>query len=532
MDEPGRQPAATASRAPAPAAPAHLGAVPRAKLSEEVAARLVASILGGKFKLGERLPAERDLARYLDIGRPTLREAVMTLRAVGLIEVRHGEGMFVVNQQRDFVTRALGWVVLLDAGTAAEIREARATIEAAVAELAAQRADANDLADLEASLDQMAASLAQRKRFAAAEAGFQVSVARATRNVVLERILEALRMLARTSANSNFTDGRLERGRALEAAIATHDPAAARAAAGATLRLDQLGPSLLPSSRVAEPPTRSQPAKPPGGSRHRSLDFGDEPARRSTSPLRIGMITPSSNTMVERITAAITTPLDDQLSVHYARIPVTRISLDRPSQQQFDLDGMLAAARLLADARVHAICWNGISAAWKGAASDRFICDAIQRETGVPATSATLAQLEACRVYGIRRYALAVPYRDDVRKAIIRVFSDEGLECVNSAHLGISVNFDFAQIAPGKLQALVHQANSVDAEAIVVTCTNLATARLVDSLEVELHKPIFDSLLLSLWHPLRLLGWDRPIAGWGRVVTDLSTTNSRVRQEQ
>src|SRR3989442_9187843 len=169
-----RRPAATVRGTPA--SRSHLGPVKRTKLSDDVAARLVASILDGKFKLGERLPAERDLARYLDVGRPTLREAIMTLRAVGLIDVRHGEGMFVVNHQRDFVARALGWVVLLDSRTTSELLEARLAVEAAMAELAAQRADAQDLADLQTRLDQMAASVAQRKRFAAAEVGFQVSV--------------------------------------------------------------------------------------------------------------------------------------------------------------------------------------------------------------------------------------------------------------------------------------------------------------------------------------------------------------------
>jgi maleate isomerase len=237
-------------------------------------------------------------------------------------------------------------------------------------------------------------------------------------------------------------------------------------------------------------------------------------------PLRIGMITPSSNTMVEPISAALLAPFADQLTVHYARIPVTRITLDRSSQQQFDLDAMLAAARLLADARVHAICWNGISAAWKGSASDRWICEAIQRETGVPATSATLAQLEAFRLYDVRRYALAVPYQDAVRRAIIRVYGEEGFECVSSAHLGISVNFEFAEIPTDTLRDLVRRADSPDAEAVVVTCTNLATGRLVDELEAELGKPVFDSLLLGVWHPLRLLGWDRAMRGWGRVLGD------------
>src|SRR5438132_2642167 len=163
-----RRPAATVRGTPA--SRSHLGPVKRTKLSDDVAARLVASILEGKFKLGERLPAERDLARYLDVGRPTLREAIMTLRAVGLVEVRHGEGMFVVNQQREFAARALSWVVLLDARTTSEVLEARLAIEAVLADLAAQRADTQDLEDLQTRCDQMAASIAQRKRFAAVDA--------------------------------------------------------------------------------------------------------------------------------------------------------------------------------------------------------------------------------------------------------------------------------------------------------------------------------------------------------------------------
>jgi maleate isomerase len=377
-----------------------LGPVHRKRLTDDVAARLVGGIIDGRFKLGERLPAERDLARYLDVGRPTLREAIVTLRAVGLLEVRHGDGTFVVHRQADFLARALSWVVMLDGPGAVELDEAR------------------------------------------------------------HHIMQAVRLLE-----------------------------------------ERRDPSYTTLTHLV-PPTRNVASRP---------------------MLRIGMITPSSNTMVEPITAAVTARFQHQLSIHYARIPVTRIALDRPSQQQFDLEAMISAARLLADARVHAICWNGISAAWKGSASDRWICDAIQRETGIPATSATLAQLEAFRAYGVRRYALAVPYRDDVRKAIIRVYNDEGFDCVNSAHLGISVNFKFAEIPAEKLRALVRRADSPAAEAVVVHCTNLATARLVDELEGELGKPVFDSLLLALWHPLRMLGWKQPIAHWGRVLgEDLS----------
>ena len=236
---------------------------------------------------------------------------------------------------------------------------------------------------------------------------------------------------------------------------------------------------------------------------------------------RIGMITPSSNTIVEPLTSAMTAHLLDDLSVHYARIPVTRIALDRGSLDQFEREAMLQAARLLADAKMDVICWNGTSGAWKGTAADEEICAAITAETGVPATTGTLAQFAAFGAHGVRRYALAVPYLAEVRDAIVEVYGGEGFTCVNSAHLGISTNFAFAEVELDTLRDLVRRADHPDAEAIVVVCTNLAAARVVEELEQELSKPIHDSLVVSLWQPLRMLGWQQPIPGWGRLLREL-----------
>ena len=235
---------------------------------------------------------------------------------------------------------------------------------------------------------------------------------------------------------------------------------------------------------------------------------------------RIGMITPSSNTMVEPITSAMTAHLLDDLSVHYARIPVTRIALDKGSLDQFEREAMLDAARLLADAKVDVICWNGTSGAWKGLAADEAICAAITEETGIPATTGTLAQVEAFRAYRIMRYALAVPYLAEVRDAIVDVYGGAGFSCVGSAHLGLSTNFAFAEIGLDALRDLVRRADHPTAQAIVVVCTNLAAARVVADLERELGKPVHDSLVVSLWHPLRMVGWQQPIPGWGRLLAE------------
>jgi maleate isomerase len=84
---------------------------------------------------------------------------------------------------------------------------------------------------------------------------------------------------------------------------------------------------------------------------------------------RLGMLTPSSNTVLEPVTAAMLAGLPD-VSAHLARFRVTEISLGQRALGQFELEPMLAAAELLADARVASICWNGTSAGWLGFESD------------------------------------------------------------------------------------------------------------------------------------------------------------------
>ena len=76
--------------------------------------------------------------------------------------------------------------------------------------------------------------------------------------------------------------------------------------------------------------------------------------------VRLGMLTPSSNTVLEPITSAIVSGLPE-VSAHFSRFTVTEISLGDRALGQFDTEKIIQAARLLADARVDVIGWNGTS---------------------------------------------------------------------------------------------------------------------------------------------------------------------------
>jgi maleate isomerase len=197
---------------------------------------------------------------------------------------------------------------------------------------------------------------------------------------------------------------------------------------------------------------------------------------------------------------------------------VTSIALDQSSLNQFDLDRMLRAARLLADARMDVIAWNGTSGAWRGTADDDALCTAITDATSAASTTGTLAHFAALKQMGVQRYALAVPYTHDVAQAIVATYGAQGFVCTNVGWLGISHNAAFADVPPDAIRDLVKRADTQDAEAVVVICTNLGAGWLVDELESDLRKPVLDSAVVTVWRALRLAGVDQSLSGWGRLL--------------
>ncbi|HKX38672.1 MAG TPA: aspartate/glutamate racemase family protein [Burkholderiales bacterium] len=237
--------------------------------------------------------------------------------------------------------------------------------------------------------------------------------------------------------------------------------------------------------------------------------------------LFLGMLTPSSNTTLEPVTARMLAGLPE-VTPHFGRFRVTEISLATQALGQFELEPMLAAAELLADARCHSICWNGTSAGWLGFERDRELCRAIEARTRVRACSSILAVEEIFRATGVRRFGMVSPYTDDVVAAIRRNFGAEGFELVAEEHLGIKVNFDFSEIEADTIAGMVREVAKARPQAIIVFCTNMDGASLAEGLEREVGIPIYDTIATAVWASLRTVGV-RPdrIRNWGRLFREL-----------
>jgi maleate isomerase len=233
---------------------------------------------------------------------------------------------------------------------------------------------------------------------------------------------------------------------------------------------------------------------------------------------KVGHITPSSNTVLEPLTACIADACSQSVSHHFARIKVEAISLEPRYAGQFTAAPMLAAAELLADAHVDAILWNGTSGGWSGIDADHELCALIEDHTGIPASTSTLAQLEAMSSHGITSFGLAVPYTDDVTARIVDVYGEAGFYAVATANAGLSTNRDFAYLTEDDVRSLVRAADHDDAQCVLVVCTGVAAAPLIAELEAELGKPIIDSVAVVLWKGLRMVGAPIDLRGWGSLL--------------
>lgn len=147
-----------------------------------VADQLSQLMRGGSLQPGDRLPSERDLASQFGVSRPTVREAMIALEIAGMVEIRSGSGVYVMDSS---VGSVPGLLKGEDPGPL-EILEARRVIEGETAALAAQRIDPDTLNGLEAQMELIASPDTSAEDKEAADERFHQLIAFAGGNSALQ----------------------------------------------------------------------------------------------------------------------------------------------------------------------------------------------------------------------------------------------------------------------------------------------------------------------------------------------------------
>lgn len=189
------------------------------RLYRQIAEQVRSLISGGEFTPGSRLPAERDLARQLGVSRPSVREALIALEVEGVVDVRTGSGIYVMQPG----SRPNGGAAEHDQGEwgPLELMRARELVEGEVAALAARNAKKAQIVAMAGALAQMQDEAAAGTVPRAGDRAFHNTVAEACGNEVLRDTVHGY-WQARSGALSERLGDHFENPASWQAALVEH----------------------------------------------------------------------------------------------------------------------------------------------------------------------------------------------------------------------------------------------------------------------------------------------------------------------
>lgn len=203
--------------------------IKKAKVYEEIVAKIKDMVEKGRFKSGDQLPVERELAEVFRVSRSSVREALRSLESQGFIESRQGDGTYIARQPVESLVRPLASVILTEKDDQMELFEMRRMIEPDLAYLAAERATEEEIAMMEKVLTLQQEQIDRGDYETDVDRNFHYIMARAAKNKALLRITDnIIDLLAESREQYLQVEGRPQksilRHREVLEAIRARDP--------------------------------------------------------------------------------------------------------------------------------------------------------------------------------------------------------------------------------------------------------------------------------------------------------------------
>jgi GntR family transcriptional repressor for pyruvate dehydrogenase complex len=208
------------------------------RLYERIVNQIEQRIESGELKVGDQLPAERELAEQFAVSRTAVREAVKALRQKGLVEIRPGRGTFIANGTSDTIRSSLSMLMKMGAtkgsGNLVEVRE---ILEPEIAALAATRITDEYIVAMQEAIKIMDTAVTNNdvNVFVEADLDFHLALAEGTQNPYIPILMDSIIDLLREQRKrTGLTKGGLKRGqihhKKILDAVTRHDAEAARQA--------------------------------------------------------------------------------------------------------------------------------------------------------------------------------------------------------------------------------------------------------------------------------------------------------------
>jgi maleate cis-trans isomerase len=209
------------------------------------------------------------------------------------------------------------------------------------------------------------------------------------------------------------------------------------------------------------------------------------------------------------------------------RLPVTITSVGEDAHRVdalLDLgsnDRLAEGAAQLAAEKPDSVMWACTSGSFVfGPQGAQDQVSAVAAAAGVPASSTSIAFVDALRHLGIRRVAVAASYPDDVAAHFVAFLTAGGAEVVSMGSHGIYTAAEVGTLEPDQIVTMVAAADHPDAEAVLVPDTAMHTLAIVDKLEAAVGKTVLTANQVTVWKGLDLLGPAPKLPGLGTLFGD------------
>ena len=181
-----------------------------ANLVDEVQEQIKKMIMDGQYVEDEYLPSEGDLAKKFNVSHATVRESIRSLEVRGFVERQHGKGLLVTKQNGAVMTQSLRDMVEMNQISIKDILEVRCALETAAAELAAERADEEDIRRMAEAVDGMVRARTIIPDYINYDFEFHINLVKASKNKMLINIVDAYMPNIRKSIEATTSEDKLE----------------------------------------------------------------------------------------------------------------------------------------------------------------------------------------------------------------------------------------------------------------------------------------------------------------------------------
>lgn len=180
------------------------GSIERSSVAFQILERIKTALIRGELQPGDYLPSETELTKSLGIGKSSVREAIKMLQAIGIVEVRRGQGTFIRSEPGDPLVDPMAFGMILARGMTRDVLEFRRMFEPAYTLQAMSNATPEDHARIQQTIDDMEAAITLREQTSHHDVAFHRAMLHATHNPMTIRVGETLLQLIEAALETSM----------------------------------------------------------------------------------------------------------------------------------------------------------------------------------------------------------------------------------------------------------------------------------------------------------------------------------------